>query len=313
MEIERIVQRYRYRRPDIIFFDVECFGQADKRVEGCARCKALREQRGCTPQELVTDLMAEIAADIKSAIDVAADELGREHPPIGYYQVGPGWVYHNVFDFEKLYPAGAQIANPEMYARCWPPAAAQIARMHKAGCQADGPQGHTQGCPLITWTSPGTLNWEGEAPPGQYFDAMMETLFNGGSGTLYYTPINLSPGDLLAQAQIATIAAPVEDILADSVLLEGLHSDDAHVSGVRRGEELLVLVADYRHLGETTVHARVPVERPADVIDLFTGEKVALLSPAANELTVTISGAYRSRGFYVGGDWERRGADANNE
>ncbi len=301
MEIERIVERYRYRRPDIVFFDIECFGAADKRVGGCARCAALMDERGCTAGELVTDLMAEISADIAAAINAAADELGREHPPIGYYQVGPGWVYHNIFDFAKMYPAGAQIANPEMYARCWPPAAAEIARFHKAGCPP--------GAQLITWTSPGTLNWEGECPPAHYFDAMLETLFNGASGTLYYTPINLSPGDLLAQAQVATIAAPVEDILAESQLLEGLTSDDAHVSGVRRGDEMLVLVADYRHVGETTVHVRVPVAEPMQVVDLFTGEVVGSIGPDDNELAVTISGAYRSRPFYIGTDWQRRAGE----
>ena len=241
-EIERIAQRYRYRKPDFVFFDVECFGGGNKRVVECARCKELLEQRGCTPEELVTDLYAETARNIAEAVNKAADDMGREHPTIGYYHVGPGYVYHGVFDFAKMYPAGVQLANPEVYVRCWPPAVAEIVRKDKAACP--------EGCQVVTWTSPGTLNWEGECPPARLFDALMETFFNGATGTLYYTPKNLSPGDLLAQAHATQVVAPVEDIVHDSELAEGVVARDGegHISAIRSGDEMLVLVADFEHL-----------------------------------------------------------------
>ena len=303
-EIERIAQRYRYRKPDVVFFDVECFGGADKRVEKCERCRKLLHERGRSPKELATDLYAEAAGDIADALNRAADEMGRPRPLLGYYHVGPAYNYHNVFDFAKMHPKGVQIANPEVYVRCWPPAVAEIVRRDKKALPP--------GCQLITWTSPGTLNWEGECPPARYFDALMETFFNGGIGSAYYTPWNLSPGDLLAQAQAARVVGPVEDIIADSTLVEDVvcEAGAGHISAVRSGEEMLLLVGEFEHLGDVDIAVRVPVDRPADAIDLFTGKQVAALTPKDNRLTVTVSGAYRTRPFYIGSQWARRAAPA---
>jgi len=167
-------------------------------------------------------------------------------------------------------------------------------------------------CPIIGWVSPGTLNWEGEAPPGRYFDALMELFCNGAIGAAYYTPWNLSPGDLLAQSQAVRIMAPVEDLLANCTLCDTqgwISGDTGSVSAVQSGDERLVLVADYHHLGDTAVTVKLPVTKPVAVVDLMTGEKVAQLTPERNELRVKITGAYRSRPLYVGNDWARRAPD----
>ncbi len=299
-EIERIVQRFRYRRPEVIFFDVECFGAAGRDIATCARCSAIAEQRGVAPPDLAADLFAEAARAIATALNAAADEMALPHPQIGYYQCGPGWVYHNVLDFEKLYPEGAQISNPEFYAHLWPTAAAEIVRKHT-------PADPT--VPVILWTSPGTATWDGEAPPPRFFDSTLELLFNGALGSAYYTPWFLSPGDLLAQAQAAWVAAPVEDIIAHSTLVEDVtcQTGGGHVSAIASGDEMLVLVAEYGHLGPADVTVRVPVEGPVAVIDLFTRRQVATLAPGEDTLTVHIEGAYRSRPFYVGRRWDERG------
>lgn len=299
-EVERIVERYRMRRPDLISFDVECFGHAEKHVQECAPCRKLLQERGKTPVELATDLYAEIAVEIAGAVGKAADQLAIPRPPIGLYHASPAYKYHNVFDFAKLYPAGHQFGNPEVYVRCWPPAAGEIVRIDKRLLPPE--------CPVIAWTSPGTLDWEGEAPPGRLFDTLMELMLNGASGTLYYTPVHLCSEDLAAQALVARLLAPFEEIVAASTLCltEGwLQGGTGRVSAIRSGDEMLVLVADYRHLGRATVEVKIPVQGAMEAVDLFTGKRTRLV-PGANTLKVSIEGGYRSRPFYVGHRWDQR-------
>jgi len=301
-EVQRLVARYRYRQPEVILFDVECFGAAGRDLDKCARCSAIAAERGVEPKELASDLFAEAAREIAGALNAAADELGRPRPLIGYYQCGPGWVYHNVLDFAKLYPEGAQISNPEVYAQCWPPAAAEVVRRHKPADPA---------IPTIIWTSPGTANWDGEAPFPRLFDTTLELLFNGALGSVYYTPSYLSPGDLLAQAQAVWVAAPVEDIIAESTLVEGAtcETEGGHVSAISSGDEMLVLVGEFVHLGPRELTARLPVGESAQVVDLFTRVPIGTISPEDNQLTVRIEGAYRTRAFYVGRGWDTRNPD----
>ncbi len=298
-EVQRLVDRFRFRRPEVIFFDVECFGAAGRGLADCARCAAIARERGVDPKDLASDLFAEAATEIASALNAAADELGVPQPKIGYYQCGPGWVYHNVLDFNKLHPDAAQISNPEFYAGLWPPCAAQTVRHHKPTDPS---------VPVVLWTSPGTGNWDGEAPPARLFDSTMEALFNGAIGQVYYTPGYLSPGDLMAQAHAAIVAAPVEQIIANGAIVEGTEclTEGGHVSAIRSGDETLVLIADYTRMGPAEVTARLPVDAPADVVDLLTREVVGTVSPDANTITAQIEGAYRSRAFYVGTRWDER-------
>ncbi len=298
-EIERLVQRFRYRKPEVVLFDVECFGPAGRGLGECARCSAIAAERGVEPNDLASDLFAEMARDIAGALNAAADEMGLPHPKIGYYQCGPGWVYHNVLDFDKLWPDGAQISNPEFYAGAWPPAAAEIVRRHKPS---------NAEVPVLLWTSPGTATWDGEAPPPMLFDATLEALFSGAIGSAYYTPWFLSPGDLLSQANAARVCAPVEDIIARSEIVEGAvcETEGGHVSAIRSADEMLVLLAEFEHMGPAQVTARLPVAESAEVVDLLTREVIGTISPEDNAITARIEGAYRTRPFYVGRRWAER-------
>ncbi len=302
-EVQRLVDRFRFRRPEVIFFDVECFGPAGRGLADCARCTAIAQERGVEPNELASALFAEAATEIANALNAAADDLGIPHPKIGYYQCGVGWVYHNVLDFEKLYPEAAQIANPEFYGQLWPPGAARAVRFHK-------PQDPE--IPIILWTSPGTATWDGEAPPPWMFDSTMEALFNGCSGQIYFTARFLSPGDLMAQAQAAILAAPVEDIITSAKIIEDAEvlTKSGHVSAIRSRQgaspEMLVLLAEYQHTGPAEVTVRMPVEETAEVVDLLTREVIGTISPDDATITARIEGAYRSRPFYIGRRWEER-------
>jgi hypothetical protein len=299
-ELERLAQRVRFRKPDLLFWDIECFGGAASHVEQCSRCRAEWQKRGKSAAEVATDLVAEMGLDIARVVNEAAAAVGRPHPQIGIYHLGPGNVYHGSLDFAKLYPQAIQIANPEVYCRAWPPAVAEIIRFDKRGLKPE--------TPLIAWTSPGTLNWEGEAPPPRLFDAYMEQFGNGALGTVYYIPLFMCPGDLNSQALAARLMAPLEDLLAHSTLCDTtgwLAGDQGQVSAVSRGEEQLVVVADYSQLGPSEVTVRVPLKAPATAVDLLSGRETKL-TPDRNELTVRVEGAYRSRPIYVGNDWERR-------
>ncbi|MGM0493129.1 MAG: discoidin domain-containing protein [Armatimonadota bacterium] len=298
-EVQRLVDRFRFRKPEVIFFDVECFGPAGRGLADCARCLRIARERGVESEELASDLFTEAATEIANALNAAADDLDIPRPKIGYYQCGVGWVYHNVLDFEKLYPEAAEIANPEFYGQLWPPGAAQDVRFHKP---AD-PE-----IPIVLWTSPGTATWDGEAPPPWMFDATMEALFNGCSGQVYYTPWFLSPGDLQSQAHAAIIVAPVEDIISRAEIVEdvAVMTDTGHVSAIRSSGEMLVLAAEYEQMGPAEVTARVPVDGEVEVVDLLTREVIGRLSPEADTITARIEGAYRSRPFYVGTRWDER-------
>ncbi|MBT7304057.1 MAG: discoidin domain-containing protein [Victivallales bacterium] len=302
-EVERLVDRFRFRKPELILFDVECFGAAGRGLADCARCAAIARERGIKPKELAGDLFAEAAIHIAKALNAAADQMDLPHPKIGYYQCGPGWTYHEALDFNKLYPSGAQISNPEFYAGLWPPCAAEIVRRHKP---------EKAGIPVVLWTAPGTGNWDGEAPPPRLFDATMEAMFNGAIGQVYYTPWYLSPGDLLSQAHAAIVTEPVEDIIVNAEIVEGTEclTDGGHISAIHADGEMLALVSEYNHTGPAEVTVRFPSEATAQVVDLLTRKVVKDVVPGSNTLTVHIQGGYRSRPFYIGKNWSRRAAES---
>lgn len=118
--------------------------------------------------------------------------------------------------------------------------------------------------------------------------------------------IEVPPAELLAHAAI--VAAPVEDIIANATSVEDAQclAEGGHVSAVRSGDETLVLIADYTRMGPAEVTVRLPVDAPAQVVDLLTREVVGTVEPGAATITTRIEGAYRSRAFYVGDHWEAR-------
>ena len=73
-------------------------------------------------------------------------------------------------------------------------------------------------------------------------------------------------------------------------LLTGATAEPAvRISGMRRGNEMLLLVADYwKPPGTKVVQVTVPVSVESGVIDLDTGREAALVRPGRNVFTINL-------------------------
>jgi len=79
-------------------------------------------------------------------------------------------------------------------------------------------------------------------------------------------------------------------LLDDAEMLAGVTAEPAiRISGLRRGNRVLLLVADYwKPPGTKSVKVTVPVEVESRVIDLDTSRDVALVKPGQNSFTVDL-------------------------
>ncbi|MFQ6098954.1 MAG: hypothetical protein ACE5O2_14590, partial [Armatimonadota bacterium] len=95
--------------------------------------------------------------------------------------------------------------------------------------------------------------------------------------------------DLLAgYARAIRAIAPVEDVIVDGDLFEAEVIGAGRVSGMRHGDEIVLLAADYHGDSDGTVRVKLNLEKRMRVRDLGEGDELGPTGPGESMLAVPL-------------------------
>ncbi len=270
-ELDRLAARVDEVQADWLMMDIECF------AEGANACligtsKACRKHLATlhdNPTEdivdVVSDLGTELIANIKQRL--ARDGAGSALPRLGMNTTEPNRPYHNLFDFNKLYDAQLDYAQPIMY-RQSPEKMGE--RMRAIRAKMPRPD-------IIPWVDPGTV---AEYPSEWVYDRLLEVLGAGARGVAWFSFKNFEGADFLAAAHALDALLAVESIIVDSEPVPSLDVTvgPTRVTGIRQGDHLVVVLRADRQAkqrGPRQVTLDLPPFAKGQVWDLARDQAVA--------------------------------------
>jgi hypothetical protein len=276
-EIERLADQTAKAKADLLSCDIELFGGAGTYAQKCSRCRADFERSGCADwNEWCLRKGAEMWTDLSAAV---RSRPGMSGIDMGGYDFRPGTNYQNIWPVDRLYPKHMQNTQVSTYTPLYP------YHLELIGNEVRTDRARLPKSDILPWLTPGDAG----AFPGEIFRyALLECFANGARGLHFWSGRLWDTELLAAYARVIRNVAPVEDIIVDGELLTGAAAEPAaRISGMRRGNQMLLLVADYwKSSGTKAVKVTVPVAVESRIIDLDTGRDVALVKPSQNLLTV---------------------------
>lgn len=262
-EAERIKNCVVISKPDYVFFDIEAFYNSHTTAKKCSRClAAMKAAKMTSMDDFTKKVVAEKLADFHDAVVRGAKEINIKTPPIGLYGKGPGTrdLSQPVLKWELLYPQSIAISQPSLYVgeRPW----IVQERIRKTSKLLKNRN-------IIPWLTAGTY---GEIRPQFVEYIALEALLNGAGGMTYYAYWDFdTPREYAALAKALRMIAPYEDLLMDGELVE-IPVKGVDTSAIRKGNEMLLLVGNYRR-PDMNVSIRLPFKKVEAITDLRDGEK----------------------------------------
>jgi len=200
---------------------------------------------------------------------------------MGGYAFRPGANYQNIWPIDRLYPKFMQNTQVSTYTPLFPH------HLELIGDRVRADRAILPRSDVLPWLTPGDAG----VFPGEMFRyALLECFANGARGLHFWSGRLWDTELLTAYARVIRNVAPVEDIIVEGDLLTGAAAEPAtRVSGMRRGHQMFLLVADYwKPPGTKAVKVTIPVDVESRVIDLDAGRDVALIKPDQNCFTVEL-------------------------
>ncbi|MBR4662801.1 MAG: hypothetical protein IKO93_02905, partial [Lentisphaeria bacterium] len=164
-----------------------------------------------------------------------------------------------VLCWDLIYPGSISISQPSLYVgeRPWL-VQKLIRRIHKLMKNRN----------IIPWLTAGTY---GEIRPQFVEYNALEALLNGACGITYYAYWDFDNAmKYAAMAKALRMIAPYENLIMDGAVTE-IPADGVNTSAVRKGNEMLLLVGNYRK-PDTKVSITLPFKKVEVVRDLRDGE-----------------------------------------
>ncbi len=260
-EVERIRRCVVKSKPDYVFFDIEAFYSSHVTAKRCSRCLAAMKEAGMTSMDDFTKkVVAEKLADFHDAVRRGAEEVGIPCPPVGLYGMSADSKDGSqpVLSWKHFYPKYVELAQPSLYVgeRPWL-VNSRIRKSHKLMKNRN----------IIPWLTAGTY---GEMRPQFVEYIALEALMNGAGGFTYYAFWDFdTPREYAAMAKALRMIAPYEDLIMDGELVD-IAAEGVDVSAIRKGNEMLLLVGNYRQ-PDTNVTLNLPFKKVNAIIDLRNG------------------------------------------
>ncbi len=294
----KMVGFYERINPRWLFYDIELWGYRDPvKMETCSRCKKRFEQGNYKDfADFLAAMGTEMIGDVYKAWEAKCQELGRPPFHVGFYDVyrWPERVYHNVWDFDRLYPGSLHLAMPSLYVG---------GRAEQVAAKISGIRALMDANDIIPWLTPGQ---DGEFPPAGQRDQILEAFCNGARGITYYWAGQTDPLELKVIAETIDLVRPFEDIVVDGKPIQGLSADSEKVKlcGMALGDEALVLVSCYKY------------RLPQRAIVSFAGEGAVYDADAGVEIPRQAGGAFpvslqdqQTGLYYIGPRYKQRTAE----
>jgi hypothetical protein len=280
-EIERLASDAAKVRPDYLTADIELWsyrGPLD--ASRCSRCQADFAKSGLKDlKEWQVAKGSEIWRNLSSTVSQASLAAGGPVTECGGYDFRPGKPYQSVWSVAQLYPQSIQGSEVSSYTTLEPYAIALI------GDRVREDRRLLKKTAVMPWLTPGDA---GVFPGWAFRDSLLECFANGSRGLLFWSSRVWDTETLAAYADAVRIVAPIEDVIMDGELIEGVTTEPAaRVSGMIKGDTMFLLVADYSGaLNGKFVKITVPITRASKVMDLTTKRDAAELAPGASSFTV---------------------------
>lgn len=293
-EIQRFAKDMARARPDFVSVDIELWGwRGPLDCDKCERCRKDFEASG------LKDWDAWLAAkgdqmwrDLVSAARDEVKKAGGKPFEIGGYDFRPGAAYQKLWSVDREYPDWMQSSQVSTYSNLCPYHLGLIgneARQDRSGLTRSD---------VLPWITPGDAG----TFPGEAFQwALLECYANGSRGVWFWSSRVWDSESLIAYNRVIRALTPVEPILLEGQLVGDAvqAKEPGRVSGVRRGKDLVLLVADYFGACRGSVALTLELPARSEIRDLFDASVVAASVPAGkSQLKIPLQGA-RARLLHV--------------
>lgn len=289
-EIERVARQAAMAEPNYLFADIEIWnwrGPVD--AEKCTRCQADFAESGLeTLDEWKLQKGYEMWTDVVEAVRAAVAEADGPEVEFGVYDWVPGEAYQFTWPFDRLYPEYIQSAQPSTYTPLY------WYHIMYVGDEARHCREQLPRPDVLPWITPGDAGtFDGE----RLRYALLECFCSGSRGINYWSGRVWDAENLAAYSRVIRNLEPVEDILLNGELLQGVElQTPGRISGVTSDGQMVILVADYRQEAGGAVTVTLPVDGVMTATDLDTGEELRV--GADGELVVPLDDE-RARIFHV--------------
>ncbi len=281
-EVQRFAEMMAKIRPDFSSEDIEIWGWAGPTENvNCMRCQADYQKSGLGSWAAWQQSKGkEMFGGAVEAAQAAVKAAGGKPFKTGLYDVRPGQVYQQVFNFDQMYPAILNSSQVSTYTSL------QAADLEFIGDEARKDRGQLPRSDVMPWLTPGDAG----VFPGESFQwALLECYANGSRGIWFWSSRMWDSEDLIAYNRVIRAIAPVEEVIVkgDLVGADAKVEGEGRISGMKQGNRMVLLAADYYGKTGGAVKVRLKVPGDSTLRDLMTGRSVG--GPlAAGEQTVTI-------------------------
>jgi hypothetical protein len=292
--MERFADVMQRTRPDFTSLDIELWGwRGPVDCQKCTRCQKDFETSGLTSWESWQPAKGgEMWRDLTRAARAAVDENGGPRFEIGGYDFRPGPAYQNIWSVDHLYPEWMQSSQVSTYTCLYP------YHLELIGNSVREDRRRLPQSDVLPWLTPGDAG----TFPGECFQwALLECYTNGARGVYFWSGRVWDAESLIAYNRVVRAIAPLEEVILEGELVGEAVSVDppGRVSGVHRGSEMLLLVADYFRRCDGALNVRLTVPGPSGIRDLLSGQVVAERVPVGDSnVPISLAGA-RARLLHV--------------
>lgn len=281
-ELRRIAGQCARVKPNYLSTDIELWswrGPVD--AEKCTRCKADFARSGVESwEQWQLQKGYEMWRDLVTAVRDSVRAAGGPEVEFGCYDWRPGQNYQFTWPFDRLYPEHLQNSQVSTYTPLEPYHIALV------GDEARADRQRLPRTDVLPWITPGDA---GTFPGRAFKYALLECFANGSRGVHFWSGRVWDTESLAAYADVIRAIAPVEDVIIGGDLLEGASTEpQVRLSGVRRGDEMVLLIAEYFGTEPLTVTVSLPTPGPSTVTDLMTGKALAAIAGGERSFQVRL-------------------------
>ncbi len=280
-ELQRVATGVKLLKPSYLHCDIELWGwQGPLDAGKCTRCQADKEKTGIAKwEDWKLEKGKEMWLDLHRAVQAAVEEAGGPPCEMGVYDFRPGRAYQFFWPFDDLYPDTMQSSQASTYTPLEP------FHIELVGNEVREDREKLPRSDQLPWITPGDAGtFSGEA----FYYALLECFCNGSRGVNFWSG-RVWDADLLAgYARAIRAVAPVEDILVDGDLFPPEVRGGGRTSGMKRGDDIVLLVADYHGDTDGVVTVKLKLDKPMRALDLDSKEEVGQLEGGETDFAVEL-------------------------
>ena len=280
-ELQRVATAVKLLKPSYIHCDIELWGwRGPTDAEKCTRCQADKQASGIeTWEQWKLEKGEEMWIDLHNAVRNAVKEAGGPPCEMGVYDFRPGRAYQFFWPFDRLYPKYMQTGQASTYTPLAP------YHIELVGNEAREDRQKLPKTDQLPWITPGDA---GTFPGEAFYYALLECFCNGSRGVNFWSGRVWDADLLAAYARAVRAIAPVEDIIVDGDLFIPQVEGPGRASGMERGDEIVLLVADYYGATDGTVTLRLHLDKPLRAFDLDRRAEIGTVEPGTAAFKVKL-------------------------